>query len=150
MKKRGISRLSAAICLILVVILGYGCGGGGGPIASRDQHVQQQVGTEYFLEQAGFKKLPINQNMPKSEALLSALPKRTIVTYRRDGIIYHAYGDKDTRTLYIGDELAYQRYLSLAAGKRQYCERREGGGESARFWVCFDELQQKGGGLPGK
>jgi hypothetical protein len=148
MDKRGMTGVSAAICLILVVILGYGCGGGG-PIASRDQHVQQQVGNEYFLQQAGFKKYQVNQNMPQQEALISALPKRTVTLYERDGQKLYAYGDKDSRILYIGDEAAYQRYLALSKG-REICAVRAGGGESANFWGCMDQYRQGGGGQPGK
>jgi hypothetical protein len=136
------------ICLILVIMLGNGCGGGG-PIASRDQHLQQQVGTEYLLQQAGFKKLPVNQNMPQQEALLSALPKRTVTTYERDGQKLYAYGDKDSHTLYIGDEISFQRYLSLARG-RQICQVRAGSGESAQFWSCMDEYRQGGARVPGR
>jgi hypothetical protein len=149
MKKRGMAGLGPAICLILISLLGSGCGGGRGPIASAQKHEQQEVGTEYLLDQAGFRKYQVNQNMPQQEALLSALPKRTVTTYERDGKKFHAYGDKDTRTLYIGNEAAYQRYLSLAKG-RNVCQVRTGGGESANFWNCMDEYRQGGAGQPGK
>ena len=150
MKKRGVAGLSTAICLMLVLMLGSGCGGGSGPIASEKEHMQQQTGTEYFLEQAGFKKWRVTETMPQQEALLSALPKRTLVTYERDGRKLHAYGDKDTRTLYIGDDAAYQRYLALAQG-RNLCEQRVGGGDqSAKFWSCIDEYRQEGGEQPAK
>ena len=145
MENRGMVGWIGVICLILVSILWIGCGGG---TASR-QVAQQQVGTEYLLDQAGFKKYQVNQNMPQQEALLSTLPKRTLVSYQRDGEKLHAYGDKDTRTLYIGNEAAYQRYLSLAKG-REVCEVREGGGESAKFWGCMDEYRQGGVRQPGK
>jgi hypothetical protein len=148
MKNRGMAGLVAAIGLILVVILGNGCGGGG-PIASRDRHLEQQVGTEYLLQQAGFRKWQVKRDMPQQEALLSTLPTRTLVNYQRDGEKLHAYGDKDTRTLYIGDEAAYQRYLALAQGK-EACEQQVGGGESAKFWGCMDEYRQGGGRQPGK
>lgn len=142
MKNRGMAGLVAAIGLILVIILGSGCAGS-------KQIAQEQVGTEYLLQQAGFRKWQINQNMPQQEALLSTLPKRTLVNYQRDGEKLHAYGDKDTRTLYIGDEAAYQRYLALAQGK-EGCEQQVGGGESAKFWGCMDEYRQRGGRQPGK
>jgi hypothetical protein len=88
--------------------------------------------------------------MPSYEALLSALPKRTIVTYKRDNQELHAYGDKDTRTLYIGDDSAYKRYLALAK-ERNLCEQRVGGGDlSAKFWSCMDEQKQGGGEQPAK
>jgi hypothetical protein len=149
MKNRGMAGLGAAICLALISLLWSGCGGGGGPIASEKEHMQQQVGTEYFLQQAGFKRYQVNQNMPQQEALLSALPKRTVTTYERDGQKLYAYGDKDSRTLYIGDDAAYQRYLALAKG-RGICEVRSGGSESANFWNCMDQYRQGGGGQPGK
>ena len=47
--------------------------------------------------------------MPQQEALLSALPKRTVTAYERDGEKLYTYGDKDTRTLYIGDAPAYRQ-----------------------------------------
>ncbi len=146
MEKRQQNWFSAAIFVMLSSMLLAGCGGGTGPIASGQQHEQQQVGTEYFLQQAGFRKYQVNQNMPQQEALLSALPKRTVTTYERDGQKLYAYGDKDTRTLYIGDDAAYQRYLSLAQG-RQVCQVRTGGAESSSFWNCMDEYRQGGGQL---
>src|SRR3974377_406313 len=149
MDKRGMAGLDAAICLMLVSLLCSGCGGGPGPIASGQEHMQQQVGTEYFLQQAGFRKYQVNQNMPEQEALLSALPKRTVTTYERDDEKLYAYGDKDSRTLYIGNDAAYQRYLALAQG-RNLCASRVGGAESAKFWGCMDEYRQGGGGQPGK
>ncbi len=118
MQKRGMAGLIGVICVVMASMLLAGCGGGTGPIASGQQHEQQQVGDEYFLQQAGFRKYQVNQNMPQQEALLSALPKRTVTTYERDGEKLYAYGDKDTRTLYIGDDAAYQRYLSLAQAGR--------------------------------
>src|SRR3974377_1193442 len=149
MDKRGMAGLDAAICLMLVSLLCSGCGGGPGPIASGQEHMEQQVGTEYCLQQAGFRKYQVNQNMPQQEALLSALPKRTVTTYERDGEKLYAYGDKNTGTLYIGDDAAYQRYLTLAKG-REICQVRAGGGESANFWGCMDEYRQGGGGGAGK
>ena len=114
-------------------------------------------GTEYFLQQAGFRKYQVNQNMPQQEALLSALPKRTVTTYERDGQKLYAYGDKDTRTLYIGDDAAYQRYLSgpgpaglPGKGRRRRIGQlleKTGGAESSSFWGCMDEYRQGGGQL---
>ena len=151
MVKRGMAGLGAAVGLRLIPLLLLGCGGGSGkgPIASGQEHMQQQVGDEYFLQQAGFRRIQVNQNMPSQEALLSALPKRTVTTYERNGEKLYAYGDKDTNTLYIGDDAAYQRYLSLSKG-RQICQVRAGGGESAQFWGCMDQYRQGGGGQSGR
>ena len=145
--------LSLAIGLLLVSLVLTGCGGAtagrGSGLTPAQQRVQTQGNTEYFLEQAGFKKYQVNQTMSAQEALLSTLPKRTLVNYERDGKKLHAYGDKDSRTLYIGDEAAYQRYLSLAQG-RSLCEVREGGQESPKFWGCMEEYRQGGGKQPGR
>jgi hypothetical protein len=154
MENRGMAGLIVAICLVLALMLLHGCGGATPSrqqtgLTQTQQNVQAQGNTEYLLQQAGFKKWQVNQNMPQQEALLSALPKRTLVTYERDGEKLHAYGDKDTRTLYIGDDIAYQRYLALAQG-RDMCTVRTGGSESANFWNCMDAYRQGGGGQPGK
>jgi hypothetical protein len=154
MENRGMAGFIVAICLVLALMLLNGCGGATPSrqqtgLTQTQQNVQAQGNTEYFLQQAGFKRYQVNQNMPQQEALLSALPKRTLVTYERDGEKLHAYGDKDTRTLYIGNEAAYQKYLAQAQGKN-ICEQQVGGGESAKFWNCMDEYRQKGGGQPGK
>ncbi len=149
MAKRGTVWLSLGFFFFLVSMLGSGCGGGPGPIVSGQEHKQQEVGTEYFLQQAGFTKYQVNQNMPQQQALLSALPKRTVTTYERDGEKLYAYGDKERGVLYIGNDAAYQRYLGLAKG-RQICQVRAGGGESANFWSCMDQYRQGGGGQPGK
>jgi len=119
-----------------------------GLAAADREKKQEQVVTEYLLEQAGFDKWRVNYDSPKREALLSALPKGTIVTYRSGGTVYHTYGDQSARIIYVGDEAAYQRYLSLAQSKN-LCERREGG-KSAQFWSCFYEQRQGGGAQPGK
>jgi hypothetical protein len=145
MKNRRMAGLVAALCLILVSMVSVLWPG---PAAADRQKQQEQVVTEYLLEQAGFDKWRVNQTTPKREALLSALPKGTIVTYRSNGKVYHAYGDKIASIIYVGDEAAYQRYLSLAQSKN-LCERREGG-ESAQFWSCFYEQRQGGGAPPGK
>jgi hypothetical protein len=144
MEKRGMALLSLAISLILISMLGNGCAG-----PSPQQKRQEQVGTEVLLEKSGFEKWPVNDLMPQREALLSALPKRTLVVYRRDGKTYHAYGDKDAGVIYVGDEAAYQRYLALAQGKN-LCQQIAGGGESEKFWSCMDDYRQGVGGRPGK
>ena len=88
--------------------------------------------------------------MPSQEALLAALPKRTVIKYERDGQKLYAYGDKDSRVLYIGDDAAYERYLALAKG-REICQVDSGGGvDSTSFWNCMDSYRQGSGGQPRK
>jgi hypothetical protein len=153
MKMRGMAGLGAAVAVLLAVMFFTGCGGGTSTV-SRQASAQEQVTNESLLQQAGFKRWRVNQTtMPQQEALLSALPKGTLVTYERDGKKLHAYGDKDRRVLYIGDEAAYQRYLSLAQGKAVYAQKegaREGTLESVKFWGSMEEYRVKGGGEPEK
>jgi hypothetical protein len=149
MVKRGTVGVGAALGLLLAAMWCAGCGGSGATV-SRQAGAQEQVTNESLLQQAGFKRWRVNQTtMPQEEALLSALPKGTMVTYERDGKKLHAYGDKDRRVLYIGNEEAYQRYLSLAQG-RAVSEKREGTVESIRFWGSMDEYRPKSSVEPGK
>lgn len=100
--------------------------------------------TEYLLTKAGFKKWDVNQETPKRQALLAALPPEKISTYKRNGQTYHVYADVGSNSLYVGDEAAYQRYLSLA-GKRQVCERVTGANQ-VQFWSCIEESTQGAAG----
>ncbi len=79
---------------------------------------------------------------------MNAIPKGKIMTYKMNGETYHVYSDAASQTLYVGDELAFQRYLFMAQGK-QLCERVDAT-DSQPFWSCFDEFQQAGKGLRGK
>ena len=122
----------AAIYVILVTLLVNGCAGG--------QTLQREVTTEYLLTTAGFQRWDVNDETPKRQALLNNLPQRTIVTYKRNGEVYHAYADESS--LYLGDEAAYQRYLSLAGG-RKLCQRVTGTNQ-VEFWSCMQEYQERG------
>ena len=131
---------NAAICLIFLTILFYGCGGaypGGG-----GQTTDSVVIDEYMLTTAGFQKYKPNQETPRTQALLDALPSGQITTFRANGTAYHAYPDKFSNILYVGDQAAYEKYVSLAQGKK-VCQRVDAP-DSAGFWGCFQEMQQKG------
>jgi hypothetical protein len=126
---------NAVIGLIFLSILS--CGGG-----SVMQPLQDQVTTEYLLNQAGFTQYKPNMETPKTQALLDALPGGQVTTFRANGVAYHAYPDKRSNILYIGDQAAYAKYASMAQGKN-LCQRVEAP-DSAGFWGCFQEMQQKG------
>jgi hypothetical protein len=79
---------------------------------------------------------------PKTQALLDALPSGQVTAFTGDGKIYHAYPDKGANILYVGDQDAYDKYVSMAQGKK-VCQRVEAP-DSSGFWNCFQELQQKG------
>lgn len=128
------ARLIPAIFFILIAILVNGCVTG--------QALQQEVTTEYLLASAGFQKWPVNEQTPKRKALLEALPEGQISTYIRDGQTLHAYPDLFSKVIYVGDEAAYQKYLSLSQG-RQMC-RRVTGANDVQFWSCMEDFQQRG------
>jgi hypothetical protein len=137
MANRSTARANAAIWLIFFTVLFCGC-------AERQAALRDQVTTEYMLTKAGFQQYKPNMETPKSQALLSALPSGEITTFRANGVPYHAYPDKMHNILYIGDQTAYQNYVSMAKGKN-LCQRVEAP-NSAGFWSCFQELQKGGAG----
>jgi len=148
MARRGRAGFQAAIAWILLILLVSGCAGGGETLSQTGgQTLTQEVTTEYLLATAGFQKWGINDETPKRQALLAALPPGKISTYQRNGQTYHVYADTGSGTLYVGDEAAYQRYLSLS-GQRKVCERVTGPNQ-VHFWSCMEE-SQRGGGQPRK
>ena len=135
------ARSKAAIYFILVAILFSGCAGG--QVRSGGQPLQEVVIDEYMLINAGFKPFKPNMETPKTQALLNALPAGQVTTFRANGATYHAYPDKGSNILYVGDQTAYDKYVSMAQGKK-VCQRVDAP-DSSGFWGCFQEMQQKGG-----
>lgn len=129
------NRFCAALLLILTAVLLGACAG--------RETTHQVVLTEYFLKEAGFQQWDVNMATTKRQALLESLPRGKIVTYQMNGETYHAYADEAAKTLYIGDEAAYQKYLDLSKGRR-VCERVVAA-DSSQFWSCYDEFQKAGG-----
>ena len=113
-----------AFFLVISTLCFSGCAGG--------QTTQQLVVTEYLLKDAGFKAFEVNDTTPERQAILDAIPRGKITTFTGDAGVYHVYADEGSKTLYMGDEAAYQKYLSLAKG-RQLCERVDAP-NSAPFW----------------
>jgi hypothetical protein len=139
------ARFMGAISLILAAVLINGCAGGGQTLVETGgQALPQEVTTEYLLTTAGFKRLPVNDDTPKRQALMNSIPSGKLVTYTRNGEVYHAYADEGSKALYLGDEPAYQRYLALARG-RKLCERVPGTNQ-VEFWGCMQEYQGRGTG----
>lgn len=131
---------NAAIFLVLFAMLLNGCATG--------QNTQQVVSPLYMLTEAGFQRWDVNMETPKTQALLNSIPYGKIVTYMRDGEVYHVYADKNSNTLYVGNAAAYQQYLSMTHAK-QICERVEGKNQQ-EFWSCFEEFQTVGPRSQGK
>jgi hypothetical protein len=135
-----LARSKAAMGFILAAILFYGCAGG--QVRSGGEPLQAVVIDEYMLTEAGFTPYKPNMETPKTQALLDALPSGQVTTFTGDGKVYHAYPDKGANILYVGDEKAYDKYVSLAQGKK-ICQRVDAP-DSSGFWGCFQELQQQG------
>lgn len=133
------ARVRGAIFLILFAILGNGCFG--------EPALRQEVTTEYLLTTSGFKRWEVNEQTPKREALLNGLPRGKISTYMRNREVYHVYPGEGPY-LFVGDEAAYQKYLSLTRD-RQLCERVSGENQ-VKFWGCMEEYRQSGAGQMGK
>jgi len=134
------ARSNAAIGLCFFTILFYGCAGG--QISPGGQTTQEVVIDEYMLTKAGFTAYKPNMETPKTQALLDALPPGQITTFTGNGRVYHAYPDKGSNVLYVGDQAAYDKYVSMGQGKK-VCQRVDAP-DSSGFWGCFQELQQKG------
>jgi len=134
------ARSKTAIGFILVAILFYGCAGG--QLETGGQPLREDVVDEYMLTKAGFIPYKPNMETPKTQALLDALPSGQVTTFTGDGKAYHAYPDKGSNTLYVGDQAAYDKYVSMAQGKK-VCQRVDAP-DSSGFWGCFQELQQQG------
>jgi hypothetical protein len=128
------ARSKAVTGLIFLSILFWGCGG--------MQPLQSQVTTEYMLSQAGFTQYKPDMKTPKTQALLDALPEGQVTTFRADGVAYHAYPDKRSNVLYVGDQAAYEKYAAMAQDKK-VCQRVDAP-DSSGFWGCFQEMQQQG------
>jgi len=125
---------SALLLLAFLALLLPGCAGG--------PATQDLVMTEYFLEKAGFEKWAVNDTTPKRQALLNSIPRGKITTYEKGGVTYHAYTDEAAQRLYVGDDAAYQKYVSISQG-RKLCERVTAP-DSSQFWTCYDEYQKAG------
>jgi len=129
------ARMNVAVWVFLFIMLCGGC-------ASYGPTTQQTVTTGYLLEQAGFKKLPVYEHYTRSRAaLMNNIPIGKISTFEAGGSTHYVYNDEKFNTLYVGDELAYQRYLALAHGQN-VCQVVKGpSGE--QFWSCMQEYEQR-------
>lgn len=127
----------AAIFLISCAILFNGCAG---------VQTGQVLAAEQMLTDAGFQPLGVNMETPKRQALLNSIPPGKIVTYLRNGEVYHVYADELSRTLYMGDELAYRRYLSMVQERQVSPRERINAGqpEHQEFWQVLKDSQGAG------
>lgn len=128
------ARMNGAVWVILFIILFGGCAYG--------PTTQQTVTTTYLLEQAGFRKMKVHEHYDRNlAALMNNIPIGKITTFEAGGSTQYVYNDEKFNTLYVGDELAYQRYLSLAHGQN-VCQLVKGpSGE--QFWSCMQEYEQR-------
>ncbi len=145
MASRNRAGFLGAVALLLTAILMNGCAGGGQTLGDAGgQTPSQEVTTEYLLTKAGFKRLAVNDETPKRQALLNSIPPGKLVTYSRNGQVYHAYAVLTPPVLYLGDAAAFQRYQALAKD-RKLCEQVPGK-NPVEFWSCMQEYQERGPG----
>jgi hypothetical protein len=140
-------RLSGALAIAFCIMWLSGCAGvdriGTGdnlaPLTGRPTS-DQMVVSGYLLEQAGFKKMTVYPGYTRSrDALMSNIPIGQITTFEKDGKIYYVYNDATFKTLYIGDDAAYQKYLGLAHGQNLCRVTKGPNGE--QFWSCMQEYE---------
>jgi hypothetical protein len=128
-------RFIATILSVLFAFSLCGCAG-------METTTQNRVITEYLLREAGFAKLEVNDQTPKRQALMDAIPKGQFTSYRTDGKKYYVCKDESSQALYFGDEAAYQKFASLV-GDKKLCQSMDAT-QSAPFWSCFEEFQKAG------
>ncbi len=143
------ARVSGALAIISCILWLGGCAGDSAidRIGTGDNLAgltgrpvtKEMVVSEYILEQAGFKKWPITEETPKRAALANNIPIGQITTFEMDGKVYHVYNDQNHKTLYVGDQAAYQNYLALAHGQN-LC-RRTTRSDGSQFWECYQEYE---------
>ena len=134
MANRRQARVSVVVGIILLAMLFGGC-------AAQKANLQQMVVSEYVLQKAGFKKWGINYQTPKRAALMNNVPKGQITKFDADGKVYYVYNDPNHDALYTGDQTAYDNYLALSHGQN-VCQVVKGN-DSAQFWGCFQEYEQR-------
>ena len=129
------ARMKVAVWGILLIMVFGGC-------ASYGPTTEQTVVTSNLLEQAGFKKWPVYEHYTRSRAaLMNNIPIGQITTFEAGGSTYYVYNDEKFNALYVGDELAYQRYLGFAQGQN-VC-RVVKGSSGEQFWSCMQEYEQR-------
>ncbi len=132
--------LVRAIFLIVAAVLMNGCAGGDVTLTETGgQTLSQDVTTEDLLTMAGFKGFGVNDETPNLRALMMNIPAGQLTTYDRGGETYHVYADEGSKTIYIGDDAAYRRYLALGRD-RKLCQPVKGSNPEA-FWQCMQEYR---------
>lgn len=130
----GTARFCAAILLIWSTILLGGC--------TVTTPYEDRAIKGSLLKDAGFWQLDLTT--PSRQELMAASPKGQFVSYQLDGEKYYVYADQSGFVLYMGDEAAYQKYLSMVRDKK-LCQSLDAT-DWGPFWACFEEYQKGRGG----
>jgi len=120
---------AASLCLWLTILTG-GCTV---TVPYENRAIQKTL-----LQEAGFRL--VDAANPKRQELMEATPKRQFVSYQVEGGKYYVYADEFN--LYLGDEAAYQKYLSMVKDQR-LCQSLDAT-DWGPFWSCFEEYQKGG------
>lgn len=125
-------RIMAALLLFLVGLPLIGC--------TAEATSQERVINEYLLKDAGFTPLPVNDKTPNRQALMAASPAGKFINYKVGSNKYYVYNDARSHTLYIGDEAAYQKFVTKVSDKK-LCQSLDAQ-QSVPFWSCFQDFQK--------
>ncbi len=68
------------------------------------------------LRGAGF--WPMEADTPKSQIVMQGSPQGQFSSYEVEGRRYYVYPDPHSNTLFVGNETAYQRYISRQQDKQ--------------------------------
>jgi hypothetical protein len=123
-------RTASLLFIILVGVIGLslvGCAVG--PTAKAPTKTLPEM-----LREAGFRAFPADT--PQAMAHLKTCPADTLMIHERPGARCYAFADPATKSMYIGDEAAYQRLQTLLE-KQQQKIRQQKMQEDPLFWQMW-------------
>lgn len=132
------TRTASPLFIILVGVMCFsliGCAG-------RTTATAPAQTTPEMLKAAGFKQYVADT--PEKMAHLQACPVDTLMIHERRGARCYAFAEPSSKTMYIGDEAAYQRLKGLMEARPQKV-REQKMEEDPLFWNMWGSLHGLGG-----
>lgn len=123
-------RTASLLLIFLVGVIGIslmGCAGG--PIAKAPVKTMPEM-----LREAGFKAFPADT--PAEIAHLQACPTDTLMIHEKPDLKCYAFADPPSKTMYMGDEAAYQR-LKTMLEKQERGIREQRFEDDPMFWPMW-------------
>ncbi len=124
--------LSAVVLVLWLAVLSAGCTV---TVPYEDRAIKENL-----LDNAGF--WPVDTGTPDGRSLLDSTPRGQFVSYQVEGSKYYVYAGPSGRTVYLGNEAAYQKYLAMVRDKK-LCQSLDAT-DWGPFWACFQEYQKSG------